>query len=221
MTVGQISSAASTSTGTSTDQTALSQNYELFLSILTTQIRNQNPLEPMDANQFTQQLVQYSTVEQQIKTNDSMSTLISTLSTSVATSLVGYVGADITAEGSTTTLANGSATWKYNLPEAAGSAEITIRNTAGTVVHQETVKNLPEGDGTYAWDGKTSSGTTANDGVYQMTIKAKNSDGDTIKTTTTISGKVTSVDYTGTEVLLKIGDLGVPLASIKSVSKAN
>ncbi|MEH6728682.1 MAG: flagellar hook capping FlgD N-terminal domain-containing protein, partial [Hyphomicrobiales bacterium] len=123
-----ISALTTNSSAVSTDQSELIQNYDQFLQILTAQLQNQSPLEPMDANAFTDQLVQFSSVEQAIKTNDSLQSLIALSASNEATSMVGYLGQHITAEGAATTLQNGSATWQLNAADYASETQVTIRN---------------------------------------------------------------------------------------------
>src|SRR5674476_312370 len=92
------------------DNTMIASNFTTFLTLLTTQLKNQNPLDPLDTNQFTQQLVQFAQVEQQMKSNDQLSTLISLDKSAQATTALAYVGATVVVDGSTAALANGSAT---------------------------------------------------------------------------------------------------------------
>src|SRR5713101_4768045 len=96
------------------DNTMIASNFTTFLQLLTTQLKNQNPLDPLDTNQFTQQLVQFAQVEQQMKSNDQLSTLVSLEKTAQATTALAYVGSTVVVDGSTAPLANGRATWKLN-----------------------------------------------------------------------------------------------------------
>src|SRR5882672_717187 len=94
-------------------------NFNTFLQLLTTQLKNQNPLDPLDTNQFTQQLVQFSGVEQQLKTNDFLSSRVQANANSINTNAVGYIGKTVTASGTRSELANGKAVWNFSMPEAA------------------------------------------------------------------------------------------------------
>ena len=199
-----------------TDRTALIGNYEMFLQLLTTQLRNQSPLDPLDANQFTQQLVQYSSVEQQVKTNENLNAMLATLLASNATSLVSYVGREIEALGSAAPLKNGTATWKYNAKADAPNTEIEIRNAAGTVVKKVST-SITKGEHTFSWDGKMDNGQTAPDGIYTITIAAKDADDNVVSVDTKIVGTVTEVDLSGIEPILRIGDIDVPLSSLLAV----
>ncbi|MEZ5840263.1 MAG: flagellar hook assembly protein FlgD [Hyphomicrobiales bacterium] len=212
------SAAASASTSkSSTSAKTLASNYETFLSLLTTQLKVQNPLDPMDTNEFTQQLVQYSQVEQQINMNSNLEDLITLISSQASSSIVGYLGTMVTAEGTTTDLTDGSATWHYDSPQSSNGAAITIRNSSGTVVYTDTA-NLNSGTGTYTWDGKTSTGTTAPDGRYTITIDARTSSGKGIDVNTSVAGKVTGIDLSGDEPVLEIGETRLPISSVKSIA---
>ncbi len=112
--------AASTSAGTGTNSAAeLSGNFDTFLKVLTAQIQNQDPLSPMDSSQFTQQLVQFSGVEQQIKTNSSLDTLISTSNSTAGAALSGYLGQTAEIDSSGAQFNGDPVHWKYTLPTDA------------------------------------------------------------------------------------------------------
>lgn len=198
------------------DGASLITNYEAFIQLLTTQLKNQSPLDPMDTNQFTQQLVQFSTVEQAIKTNQNLEKLINSAATSNALGLVGYIGTSVTAEGSTTQLKGGNAVWQFN-SNAAGKADVLIRNAQGATVYSKTI-DIPQGTHSFVWDGSMNSGGTAPDGSYSISISAKTSDGLTIPVDTLVNGVVDSLDLSGTEPLLKIGQLTIPLSAVRTVA---
>src|SRR5436305_1838200 len=102
-----------------TDKTTLAGNFNTFLQLLTTQLKNQNPLEPLDTNQFTQQLVQFASVEQQINMNTQLSSLISLQQTAQSTAALNFVGQTVTVDGNTAQLANGQASWTFSSPKPA------------------------------------------------------------------------------------------------------
>ena len=211
------SSSASNSSSGSTSTNALSANYEMFLSLLTTQLKVQDPLDPLKAQEFTDQLVQYSSVEQQMKMNASMETLIDKVSASNATNLVGYLGQRVTATGQQSVLTDGYATWEFNASAASDDAEVTIRNSGGAIVYTNNV-DLSKGSGAFVWDGQTDSGSTAPDGAYSISFSAKDSQGNNVTVKTEASGIVDGVDFSDSEPVLKIGDLAIPLSSVTSVS---
>src|SRR6478735_7639202 len=103
-------STGSTSDSTGIDKNTLAGNFQTFLTLLTTQLKNQNPLDPLDTNQFTQQLVQFAQVEQQLKQNEQLTTLVSLEKTASATQALGFVGRTVSVDGSTAAF-DSSATW--------------------------------------------------------------------------------------------------------------
>src|SRR5450631_3198004 len=114
--------------GTAVDNTMIASNFTTFLQLLTTQLKNQNPLDPLDTNQFTQQLVQFAGVEQQLKTNDQLTSLVTLQQTTQATQALGFVGKTATVDGSTTALTNSAATWNVGVKTNA-NVNISITNS--------------------------------------------------------------------------------------------
>lgn len=213
MAVDGVSGSGSSTSNVS--RQTIAQNFDTFLSILTTQLKNQNPLDPLDTNQFTEQLVQFAGVEQQLKTNDTLSSLLSLSAAGTATNAVGFIGATVTADGASTLLKDGSASWKIN-SSAAGTATITIKDASGSVV-QTMTRSLVAGDQTLSWDGSTAVGTKAADGTYSVTVNGNSVAGDALTVKTQISGTVDGVDFTSSIPTLKIGDISVPIDKVKSV----
>ena len=210
------SGASATSNSTVTGSTnGIANNFDQFLTLLTTQLRNQSPLDPLDTNQFTQQLVQFAGVEQQLRTNETLASLLSLSAAGTATNAVGFIGSTVTADGATARLLNGKADWKVTMP-AAGTATITIKDSKGSVVQTET-RSFNAGDQTYSWNGTTSTGSKAADGEYTVTIDAKSAAGDAITAKTQISGVVDGVDFTSSIPMLKIGGISIPIDKVKSV----
>src|SRR3989440_8421620 len=122
--------ATPSATGTATSTTGvanktIADNFQTFLTLLTTQLKNQNPLDPLDTNQFTQQLVQFAQVEQQMKQNDQLATLVSLEKTAQATTALAYVGQTVAVDGTTAALANDRASWSFDVPKPV-AATITI-----------------------------------------------------------------------------------------------
>ncbi|MEJ8472732.1 flagellar hook assembly protein FlgD [Roseibium algae] len=203
---------------TTASTTGLTDNYELFLSLLTTQIQNQDPLDPLDSAEYTNQLVQYSSVEQSIQTNKYLEQMVAMNQSNQAYAYVNYLGSEVSAIGSTTTLSNGSATWDYTADEAS-SGTVEIRNTAGAVVYAGAVE-LDAGSGSYTWDGQTDSGVDAPEGAYTVAFNVQDGTGNTESISTDITGTVDTVDFTGGVAFLNIGDVRVPIGAVKSVTRA-
>jgi flagellar basal-body rod modification protein FlgD len=196
---------------------ALMTNYDMFLKMLTTQLRVQNPLEPMNAEKFTEQLVQYSSVEQQIQTNQKLEDMLATMVSSAALSLVNYLGKTVEAASDLTQLKNGKATWKIDAAQAAEKANIKVYDANGKIVF-DGERDLVKGENTFEWDGKMANGQDAPDGVYQIAVTAADGDGKAIAVTTRVTGVVTGVDTSGSEPFLKINGMSVPLSSLLNIT---
>jgi len=204
------SAAASATSGT------LVGNFQTFLTLLTTQLQNQNPLDPLDTNQFTQQLVQFAGVEQQLKSNEQLSTLVSLQQTTQATQALAFVGKNALVDGSTATLANNSAVWSLGVAKSA-NVDISIANASGQTVFTGKY-NMSAGDGqSFTWDGKGNDGTVWPAGQYKITATAKDTAGNTIGVSTQVSGVVSSVDLTSAPPLLTIGGQSYTVSQVKGI----
>ncbi|MDD3182256.1 MAG: flagellar hook capping FlgD N-terminal domain-containing protein [Alphaproteobacteria bacterium] len=209
----------STETTTSSAQSVLIGNYDTFLKILTAQLTNQDPTEPVDASEFTQQLVQYSQVEQQIATNDKLDDVLSALNSNGITPLLSYIGQYT--ESSTTdelVVQNGTGLLSYTLPSDAQSVTLSVQDSSGNVIGTVDAPT-DAGLNRIAWDAGLDDGTTAEDGVYNFLLTAKDSSGDTITISDIrVIGQVTSIE-TGTDgtSTLKVGDLSVSDTDVLSV----
>ena len=202
---------------TAANRTTIAENFDAFLLLLTTQLKNQNPLEPLDTNQFTQQLVQFASVEQQIKSNDTLNALLNSSQSSIVSSAASFVGMEITADGATSRLSEGKAQWKLDLARAA-TATITIRDKDGNVVKTDT-KTFNAGTQAYQWDGLTSTGLPASDGDYTITVTGRDLSGQGVSIKTEISGRVDEVDMAGDDPVLVLGGVRVPLPNVKTISR--
>jgi flagellar basal-body rod modification protein FlgD len=200
------------------DRARIADNFDAFLLLLTTQLRNQSPLDPLDTNQFTQQLVQFASVEQQIKTNESLSALLSSSRASNIATAATFVGMHVTADGATTQLSDGMAEWKITPSRAAAQATIEIKDQFGMTVATSTGA-LAGGSQIFAWDGRTSTGQMAPDGAYSIVINARDVSGQPVPVSSEIGGFVDGLDLQGTEPVLMIGSIRIPLEQIKSAAR--
>lgn len=218
MSIESITAAASSaSSSAAADRQLIADNLDTFLQLLTTQLQNQNPLEPLDTNQFTQQLVEFSSVEQAVKTNDILSSLLAANAASATSTAVGYIGRVVEASGTTTALKSGNANWTYRVGEASPEAAVTIRDAAGNVVFGE-ITELDAGTHAYEWNGRTATGGTAPEGLYSITIAALDGEGRNLKVETSVKGEVTGVEFDGSEPVLMVGNSRVNLSSVSSVT---
>jgi flagellar basal-body rod modification protein FlgD len=206
----------STSTNVSSNSTQIAGNFQQFLTLLTTQLQNQSPLDPLDTNQFTQQLVQFASVEQQLKTNDTLSSLLTSTKASTTANAAGYVGLNVTADGATKDLAGGSASWTINPSKAAAKATVTIKDANGSVVSTKTTM-LAAGPQTFTWDGKNTNGVAQPNGSYTIAVTGTDASGQPVNVSTEVSGTVSAVDVSGDSPLLTVGGTTIPLSSVKTL----
>jgi flagellar basal-body rod modification protein FlgD len=214
MTVSGVGSSSSSSSST-IDRQTIANNFDTFLQLLTTQLKNQNPLDPLDTNQFTQQLVEFSGVEQQLKTNDFLSSLVQANANTTNSNAVGYIGKTVTASGVRSELVNGKAQWQFNIADAA-TVTVNIKDANGNTVYTEK-GNMQGGSGTFTWDGTDTEGNTQPAGTYSISMQAVTSEGKTINVSTETTGVVTGVDFTGSEPVLLVGNSRLNLSGVTSV----
>lgn len=208
---------AATTAGSAGALQKLSGNFDTFLQLLTTQLQNQDPTSPMDTNQFTQQLVEFSQVEQQIGTNDNLKTLISLAQGRGSSDAVAYLGKTVTLTNGNAALANGTANWTYSLDAAAASDTLTVTDASGKVVF--TGKGDPSaGPHQFAWNGQDNAGNQLPDGTYKLIVTAAAADGSAIQSSVASSGVVTQVDLTGTSPQLMIGSMEFPISDVSAVA---
>jgi flagellar basal-body rod modification protein FlgD len=207
------SSSSSNSTGV--DQASIAGNFNTFLQLLTTQLQNQNPLDPLDTNQFTQQLVQFAGVEQQLKTNDQLTTLVSLQQTAQSTAALSFVGKTVGINGSTAQLANNQAVWSFTVPKPS-SVNVSIANSTGQTVYSGTF-TMQAGAQQYQWDGTNSSGVQQPDGAYTLTMTGVDSNGQNVAISTEVDGTVDSVDLTQNPPQLSIGGQNYSLNQITRI----
>ena len=192
-------------------------NFTTFLTLLTTQLQNQNPLDPLDTNQFTQQLVQFASVEQQMNMNTQLQALVALQQTAQNSQALGFVGKTVTVTGSTAPLTNGQAQWTFN-PSTPATATFTVTNSTGQTVFSKTGTVQP-GAQAFNWNGLDNSGHQWADGNYTLTITATGADGKPVAIPTTVTGMVNSVDLTQSPPVLSIGGQNYTLNQILSVQQ--
>ena len=224
---GTTSSTTSTGSSSSTGSTAptgsqtIAGNFNTFLQLLTTQLQNQDPLSPLDTTQFTQQLVEFASVEQQVNMNTNLQTLISMQQTSEATSALQLVGNTVTVNGNAAALSNATnspATWSIN-SSAPATGTVTITSSAGTTAYTGTVA-LNSGTQSYSWNGVGSNGQTWPDGTYTMTISATGANGQPVTVSTQVQGVVTAVNINQNPPTLTVSGQNVPISQIQSLSNS-
>jgi flagellar basal-body rod modification protein FlgD len=166
--------------------------------MLTTQLKCQDPLSPMDSSQFTNQLVQFSSVEQQINTNSNLEQLIKLQTANNTSSAIPYLGQTVEVAGSSLPLQSGSAGYSYTLPSEATNCTIQIKDSNGNVVMSKSGETSL-GRHEMAWDGTDSNGKQLDDGTYSVNVLATNADGTDVGATTTTYGQVTDITSDATK----------------------
>jgi len=209
-------SATSNKSG-STATTGIADNFQTFLTLLTTQLQNQNPLDPLDTNQFTQQLVQFAGVEQQLKSNDQLKSLIDIEKSAQATQALVYVGNTVAVDGSKAQF-DKSATWNFQT-EKDTTATITITSSTGQTAFTGSYA-LKQGNSSFLWDGKGNDGVQWPAGTYTMTATGKDSSGNSVAISTEVQGIVDSVDLSASPPLLSIGGQSYTTDKIKRVVRS-
>ena len=221
MTVSSITSAASaatassTASGTTSALGSLSGNLTNFLSLLMTQLKNQDPTAPMDTNAFTSQLVQYASVEQQINTNSNLTNLITATQSNTMLQSSALVGKQVTATNDHLTLQNSQAQIHFNSPTAE-PVTITVTADSGETLTQSNV-SAASGNNDWSWDGKNSSGRTVTDGSYKVTVANQSG----VALSTTVTGTVTGMTRSGTTVNAVLGSLSTNVNTIQTVVTPN
>ena len=207
---------SATSANVAQAQQSLNGDQQMFLKLLTAQLRNQDPLSPLDANQFTAQLVQMNGVQQQILTNQLLNQLVT--NQGGLGNAVGLIGKQVSAATAAATLNGGQATWNYSLAGAASDVTLQVVDSSGNVVWQAEPGAMAAGDQTFTWDGKDLRGGQRADGTtYGLRVIAKTATGETITSTVTLKGVVQSVQNIDGQTVVDIGGTKVPLSLVTSV----
>ncbi len=216
MFLGAISNAASIGDKSAQDGARIGDDFDAFLQLLTTQLENQSPLDPLDTNQFTDQLVQFAGVEQSIRTNGHLETIAQLGAANAATAAAGFIGKYITMESAQSELADGTAEWSYDAG-GNGTAKFTIRDQSGEVIREEE-RSIAHGRGNFVWDGRTDAGSVAPDGAYQLTIDARDASGEPVNVAIEVGARIDGIDFSGGEPRLMAGDREIPLSEVRSVT---
>jgi flagellar basal-body rod modification protein FlgD len=216
---------ASGSTGTAIAASAansrigLADDFDSFLQLLTAQLKAQDPLSPLDANQFTQQLVQFSGVEQAIKTNQALGQLVALVQGDQITRSLDYLGAEVEAEASTIHLGSGApAQLSYALADSAERVQIEIYDEGGRLVATEQGQTGP-GTHSVPWDGRAASGAALPAGLYRFNVVAGDAAGNPVPVTTSIRGVVDGVEIDNDQLLLSVAGVLMPTSSISAIHR--
>ena len=214
-----LTSALNGQNKTAAASTKLADDFTQFLTLLTVQLQNQDPLSPMDTTEFTNQLVAFTGVEQQINTNQKLDALVAMGLNNSFTAALNYVGLDVSYLASEFThdpVAPSKIT--YSLDEQAITAKINIKDETGKVVYSADIEKAP-GVHDFEWDGTLTTGGKAPAGTYSATIDALNTDDKAIKNSVVVSGRVRGVETQNGQLFVLVGERAVPVANILNASR--
>jgi flagellar basal-body rod modification protein FlgD len=214
-TASGATAAASTTSQSSDPLSSLTSNFGDFLNLLMTQLQNQDPTSPMDANSFTSELVQFASVEQQINTNTSLGQLIQLTQAEEVTQSSAILGKQVTATATQIPLQDGTGQLTFTAP-ATGPVTITVQDANGEPLQQVTV-DATAGANTWTWNGTNTNGQTVPDGAYTATVATATPGAAATTLPFTVSGIATGVSTSGSNVNLQLGALSVPFSAVTSV----
>jgi flagellar basal-body rod modification protein FlgD len=203
-----INAAKTSSTTSTSSATTASDIQNRFLTLLVTQLKNQDPLNPMDNAQVTSQLAQINTVNGIENLNTTMKSMLDVYNSGQAMQAAGLVGKNVMVAGGQLVLASGKAYGGVSLSSAADNVTVSVLDSAGKVVQTESLGAKAAGNFGFAWDGKTASGETAKDGTYSFKVTATQG-GKSVTATALQLGTVCAVTRTSSGFKLDLGALGV------------
>lgn len=214
----EVASASAANAASSVASSRLSANFDTFLTLLTTQLRNQDPLEPLDTEKFTEQLVQFASVEQSIATNKHLEALIALQNSSANETALAMVGRFASIDTDVATLGDTPARWSYSLPQDAVSATVRIHDASGALVHEENAA-ATTGVHQIAWDGRLENGARSANGAYRLSVEATSADGDMIEANISARGQVDAATFGNGEPAIEIGGKLYPLALVRRIDE--
>ena len=207
-----------TKTETAGSRDKLAKDMDTFLNLLTTQLKEQDPLSPMDSSEFTNQLVLFAQVEQQIDQNENLEALLVSQVRSQQAFATSFLDSYVEVESNKVMLDDGQAVFTYGLSTEAKSVVVNVKSEDGKIVR--TFEGDPSaGLHKLTWDGTDNSGLTVDDGVYKLEVSAVEQDDaeEPMETWTTSLGKVTGVASEDATTFLAIGDLSVDMNTVLGV----
>lgn len=213
-----INTPATDSSKTDASKTKADELKNQFLSILLTQLQNQNPLDPMDTKEFTGQLAQFSSLEQQIDTNSKLDKLLGSLQSSTSTSAFTYIGKEATIESNMTTYQSGEADWEYVLGADTKSVKISVVDQAGNTLFQSTQSNMKQGVYGFEVNAADFNPPPAEGTILKLKIDAADKDGKTVASAVRTTVMIDGIETTDTGVNMRAGDLLFSMSDIVKVS---
>ena len=217
---GSISATQTTSTNNiprTNNSTGIGADFNTFLTLLTTQLQNQDPTNAMDANQMTQQLVQFASVEQQIKVNTNLERLLSVEQGNQLVSAAPLMGRMVEVESDRLALQGGQAQLRLPAAGQATRADISVQDTSGRLLRRAEVP-LGGSMTNWTWDGRDANGAQLADGAYRFTVTGMRPDGTTMPLEAGVLARATAVDRRDGEVRLSLGALSVSFDRLRGLA---
>jgi flagellar basal-body rod modification protein FlgD len=198
-----------------------SADFNMFLKLLTTQMQNQDPLDPMDTAQYTQQLVQFSQVEQSLQQTATLKDILAQLSGGSMADAAAFIGKEAHFDSAISGLgASGPASWSWQAPSDISSLTATVTDSSGKVVSTGSL-SPNAASGRFNWDGTMSSGGRAPDGSYTLSLTGVNAAGATIPIGIQSVGTVKNVMSGAGGVTLGVNGAQLPMSALVGVSAAS
>jgi len=204
------------STADRAEPTAASLGQQDFLRMLIAQLENQDPLNPQEATEFSAQLAQFSSLEQEIAMRTSLEQISTAIAGGDKSTAINLIGRDVLAESAQFELNGGGATLHYDLAGPSDTTVLEIRDARGALVHSSDLGPGSGGPAEFQWDGAGLSGIPLPSGVYNFEVLAV-ADLVPVSTTTLIEGRVSGADVSSGIPTLRVGDVVIPLANILEV----
>ncbi len=210
---------ASATSASAAMKQAIGMDKDDFLTLLITQLQNQDPLDPMDGTEFMTQMAQLTEVEQAYNTNTNLQNIMSALDNSSSLSAASLVGKNVSAAGSQVALNAGEgAILSYSVPSSAEQVTVTIMDANGAAVRTLTAGQSAPGTSSVNWDGRDAQGNQLASGIYNVSVSGVNSAGNTVACQPLVTGRVEGISYEGTSVTMTVGGVTVPFNNILTVT---
>lgn len=222
MAVDSITSPQQAAENVATSKNKLAKDLNSFLTLLTSQLKNQDPLSPMDSSEFTNQLVEFAQVEQQIGMNDNLTSLIGLTNQSIVSNAVNYIGTTIEGQSTQVAMQDGKLKAAYGLNAEAKQVTVVVRNEAGDIVYSrpiDSAEGRAQGVHSFEWDGKDANGNQLKDGPYTLSVTAQGADDKPVENYITAFGRVTGVTQINGQTILLTGKVGIPMEKVLSVTQ--
>jgi flagellar basal-body rod modification protein FlgD len=220
VTTNTNANATPTATAATAEATkGIGADFNMFLKLLTTQMQNQDPLNPMDTSQYTQQLVQYSQVEQTVQQTGTLKDILTRLTSQDMAQASSYIGKQASFNSTSANLGAKPAEWNWTAGSGASSLTATVTDASGHIVATRPID--PATKGQFSWDGMRDDGTKAASGTYSLAVKALDGSGGDVATTVNALGVVDGVSATNGVVSVSVGGATYPATQLLGVSAAD